>query len=351
MINSNDINNRKPLTNAENRAFEKKMQQDELSYLSSIAFEQFSVSQDDIEGLKTLIDNKSKPNWTQFNTVFISVLCGLLIGVSIFFVIFNKSKIHPSVYQKLQDEELTNHRANPSINALDTVFPTIKQPAVQKPVEHFNVNENTTIEQNDLESLEMLSKKTSPTELAEADDNQELILQFIPNAPVVFISNMKVTNYKLYYFKRNEGINLVVNTGVSAQYENRSTIENASLLKNSAYFAHKIIQRAMRLFDNKDYVACADELTLLYKFNKDDANAQFYLGLCYFQLGKFSIAQSFFNKNADNSINIFHQESAFYEALCLINLNQAELAKAQLERIVANKGFYADRAHETLLKL
>lgn len=351
MINSNDINNRKPLSNTENRAFEKKMQQDELSYLSSVAFEQFSVSQDDIEALKKRIDKKSMPNWNQFNTIFISVLCGLLIGVSIFFVIFNKSKIHPSVYQKFQEEELANHQTNPSINATDTVFPILKQTTTQKTVEHFNLNENTVVEQNDLESLETLPKKTSPTGFAEADDNQELILQFIPNAPVVFISNMKVANYKLYYFKLNEGINLTINTGVSAQYENRLTIENSSLPKNSAYFAHKIIQKAMRLFDNKDYVASTDELTLLYKFNKDDANAQFYLGLCYFQLGKFSIAQSFFNKNADNSINIFHQESAFYEALCFINLNQAELAKTQLQRIVSNKGFYADRARETLLKL
>ena len=348
---SNDINNRKSLPDDESRAFEKKMQQDELSYLSSVAFEQFHVSQDDIGRLKKRIDKKTKPNWNQFKTVFISVLCGLLIGVSIFFVILNKSKIHPSVYQKPQEEEAANRQTNPSINAIDTVFPTMNQTKALKKVEHFNVNETAVVEQNDLESLETLPKKISPIGLAEADDNQELILQFIPNAPVVFISNMKITNYKLYYFKRNESINLAVNTGVSAQYENRSTIENPSLPKNSAYFAHKIIQRAMRLYDNKDYLGCADELTLLYKFNKDDANAQFYLGLCYFQLGKFSLAQSFFNKNADNSINIFYQESAFYEALCFINLNQAELAKAQLQRIVANKGFYADRARETLLKL
>ena len=315
MINSNDINNSQSLSNAEKRAFEKKTQQDELSYLSSVAFEQFGINHADIEGLNKRIDKKVKPNWTQFNTVFVSVLCGLLIGVSVFFVIFNKSKNHPSVYQQQQEEESVNYKTNPSINATDTVFPTMNQTKALKKVEHFNVNENTAVEQNDLESLEMLPKKTSPTELAEVDDNQELILQFIPNAPVVFISNMKVTNYKLYYFKRNEAVNLSVNTGVLAQYENNPNLENLAAQKNSAYFAHKIIQRAMRLFDSRDYIACSDELTFLYKFNKDDANAQFYLGLCYFQLGKFSIAQSFFNKNADNSINIFHQESAFYEAL------------------------------------
>jgi tetratricopeptide (TPR) repeat protein len=105
----------------------------------------------------------------------------------------------------------------------------------------------------------------------------------------------------------------------------------------------------MRLFDSKDYTGCIEELNLLYDFNKDDANAQFYLGLCYYQLGKYTVAQSFFNKNLDNAINIFHQESEFYEALCLLKTNQAD-AKAQLQRIVANKGFYSNRAKEVLEK-
>ena len=196
----------------------------------------------------------------------------------------------------------------------------------------------------------MLPTKKGSLDALETEDNQELILQFIPNAPVVFINNMKVTNYRLYYFKRNEGINLAINTGVSAQYENSSNIERAILSKNSAYFAHKIIQRAMRLFDSKDYTGCIEELNLLYDYNKDDANTQFYLGLCYYQLGKYTLAQSFFNKNLDNAINIFHQESEFYEALCLLKTNQTELAKAQLQRIVVNKGFYCDRAKEILQK-
>ena len=122
MININDINKQNSLSNAEKRAFEKKMQQDDLSYLTSVAFEQFAVNQADINKLHRLIDSKSKPNGNQFNTVFISVLCGLLIGVSVFFVIFQKNKIHPSVYQQLQEEPLSAHKTNGVINAEDTVF-------------------------------------------------------------------------------------------------------------------------------------------------------------------------------------------------------------------------------------
>ena len=350
MININDINKQNSLSNGEKRAFEKKMQQDDLSYLTSVAFEQFAVNQADINKLHRLIDSKSKPNGNQFNTVFISVLCGLLIGVSVFFVIFQKNKIHPSVYQQLQEEPLSAHKTNGVINAEDTVFPILFNKEKVNEKEHFTVNENTTNVEKTEEIPEMLPTKKGSLDALETEDNQELILQFIPNAPVVFINNMKVTNYRLYYFKRNEGINLAINTDVSAQYENSSNIERAILSKNSAYFAHKIIQRAMRLFDSKDYTGCIEELNLLYDYNKDDANTQFYLGLCYYQLGKYTLAQSFFNKNLDNAINIFHQESEFYEALCLLKTNQTELAKAQLQRIVVNKGFYCDRAKEILQK-
>lgn len=351
MININDINKHNSLSNAEKQAFQKKTQQDDLSYLSSVAFEQFAVNQADIDKLHRLIDTKSKTyHRNQFNTVFISVLCGLLIGVSVFFVIFQKNKIHPSVYQQFREEPLSSNKTDGLVNAEDTVFPIISNQEKVNDKEHFTINENTANIEKIEEIPEILPTKKGSLNALETEENQELILQFIPNAPVMFINNMKVTNYRLYYFKRNEGINLSVNTGVSAQYENGSNIESAIISKNSTYFAHKIIQRAMRLFDSKAFVGCIEELKLLYDFNKDDANAQFYLGLCYYQLGKYTIAQSFFNKNLDNAINIFHQESEFYETLCLVKTNQQDLAKAQFQRIIDNNGFYSDRAKELLLK-
>ena len=64
----------------------------------------------------------------------------------------------------------------------------------------------------------------------------------------------------------------------------------------------------------------------------------------------FEIVNNVFNKNLDNGINIFHQESEFYEAMCLLKTNQIELAKAQLQRIADNNGFYSIRAMEVLSK-
>ena len=92
MLNPKDISNYNNLTKSQKLALEKDMQQDDLSYLSSIAFEQFKVSDSEIAKLNVLIDKKSNSTTSSFNTIFISLLCGLLIGISIFFVIFQKSK-------------------------------------------------------------------------------------------------------------------------------------------------------------------------------------------------------------------------------------------------------------------
>ncbi len=183
------------------------------------------------------------------------------------------------------------------------------------------------------------------------DKEEDIVFAFTPNAPIVFISNLKVTNYRLYYFKQSEAIDLSVNTGVAAQYGSKAEIERPVMNSSNTYLAHKVIAQAMRLFNSKHIVNCIEELAILYKYNKDDANAQFYLGMCYYQLGKYGIAETYFQKNLDNVNNIFHQESEFYQALCFINLKQTDEGIKQLQTIVNNKGFYSERAKETLNKL
>lgn len=345
MLIPKDISNYNNLTKAQKLALEKDMQQDDLSYLSSVAFEQFKVSDAEITKLNALIDKKTGGSSSSFNTVFISLLCGLLIGISIFFMIFQKNKNHPSVYQSIEEEQKAS-ALNKNIKQTDTVFPITEN----KVIEHYHTIvdkiEDTYVE----EMPEMLPSKSINLPAIE-DKEEDIVFAFTPNAPVMFISNLKVTNYRMYYFKQSEAIDLSINTGVAAQYGNKADIEKPVLNSSNTYLAHKVIAQAMRLFNSKSIVSCIEELTILYNYNKDDANAQFYLGMCYYQLNKYGIAETYFQKNLDNVNNIFHQESEFYQALCLLNLKQTDEAVKQLQSIVNNKGFYSERAKETLNKL
>ena len=347
MITPDDIRRQAGLRGEELLQAEKTAQQDELSYLSATAFEQFDVSHEDLSKLNRLIDKRAGGKGTLFQAVLISLFCGLFIGISIFFVIFHKNQIHPSVYQAVIPDE---PKKTPNlVSATDTVFPQPVQVVAKKEEEHYSSVTNQAQEPVALmESPEPMSSKS--VNLPEASPNQEedIILSFSPNAPVIFISNLKVTNYRLYYFKHNQSVDLSVNSGLAAQYESKASIEQVYLNRSESFLAHKIVQRAMKLFNTKQYTNCIEELEMLYEFNKNDANAQFYLGMCYYLTGKYTTAQLFFQKNLDNENNIFHQESDFYQAMCFLQTKQTDKALAQLQAIVNAKGFYSERAQEVI---
>ncbi|MES2512620.1 MAG: CDC27 family protein [Bacteroidota bacterium] len=347
MLNPKDISKHKQAGNVQKRLLENKMQQDELSYLSSVAFDQFNVSDSEIDLLTQRISKKTSGNSGSFNVIFISVLCGLLIGLSVFFVIFQQSKTHPSVFQSIEEEKAALALQN-SVNHTDTVFPVIES----KVMEHYNtIADNIEAVTPGIEVPEMLPSKEVALPPNENSDEEDIVYQFTANAPVIFIDNLKVTNYRLYYFKQSEAIDLSINNGVAAQYGSKADIQKPSMNSSNTYLAHKVIRKAMRLFSSNNLSNCIEELTILYQYNKDDANAQFYLGMCYYQLGKYALAQSYFQKNLDNVTNIFHQESEFYGAMCLLNTQKPEEASKQLQNIISNKGFYSQRAQETLNKL
>lgn len=349
MITPDDIRQQAGLKGEQRLQAEKAMQQDELSYLSSVAFEQFDVSRDDLNRLNRLIDKRAGGKGPALQAVLISLFCGLFIGISVFFVIFHKNQTHPSVYQAITPDE--PKKAASPVLAADTVFPEPVQPIAKKEEEHFSSVSNQAQEPVAMmESPEPMSSKSVNLPEAAPAPEEDIILSFSPNAPVIFISNLKVTNYRLYYFKQNQSIDLSVNTGLPAQYDSKADIEHVYINRSESFLAHKIVQRAMKLFNAKHYTNCIEELNMLFEFNKNDANAQFYLGMCYYLTGKYNTAQLYFQKNLDNENNIFHQESDFYQAMCLLQTKQTDKALAQLQSIVNAKGFYSGRAQEVISK-
>ncbi len=337
---------------------QKEEQQDELNYLSGLAFEKFGFVENDIDDITQRIDKKlglrvpQSPSGLNkqigLNTIFIALLSGLFIGVSVFFVIFNKSKNHASVYQKLESEntQLEKALAN-NIIAADTVF-NIPQETKRLAQEHFTSKDELINIDEAPDLLENLEMKSATIPFSNIEIKEEALSNYIPNSPVVFISNLKIANYKGYYFKQNYAIDLSLNTGLSAQFENEKQIQKAQRNRNSNYFAHIILQKAMKCFFQKQFDMSIEELQALNEYNKDDANAQFYLGMSFFEKQQYTKALNYFNTNLNNSINIFHQESEFYKAMCLLKTNQTDEAKKLFFVIIKNNGFYAARAGDLI---
>lgn len=111
------------------------------------------------------------------------------------------------------------------------------------------------------------------------------------------------------------------------------------------------LDESMEYFENSNYKKALKRFNTILTFYKDDINAHFYGGLCYYNLGQYEKAIEHF----DNSYNIefgnFRQEANWFKAKALIELKETEKAKLLLERIIDEEKFYANDAKTVLKEL
>lgn len=338
-------NNYKDLPEPEKQKLQKQFHESELNYFASFPFENGTMEMEDVNELTRRIDKKVKGNSFGLNmNVFIALICGIFIGASVFFVWFEKSKTHASHYENVNEKPNTPAAIQENVPVENNVA------EVKAPVkEHFSISESaeqlhtyTPMENAEIKDINSIEVREQPL-------TSEENLDYIPNAPVIFIHDLKIANYKVYYFKDNRNID-VRDNGLSAQFSNKEESQSNLSKKPEErdYYAHEIIKDAMEAYSKKQFTVCIELLDLLYRFNKNDVNAQFYLGMSYFNLGNYAKAQTYFTAAEDNSVNIFVQEAEFYIALCHKKNGNSDAANSLFKKIVAKKLFYSERAKQEL---
>ena len=80
-------------------------------------------------------------------------------------------------------------------------------------------------------------------------------------------------------------------------------------------------------------------------------NAQFYSALTYYNLNAISKCEERLTDVLKNSDDCFYPEAQWFLALVTLKTGDKENAKAQLENIVKEKGFYSAKAKEKLKSL
>lgn len=354
MFSKEEIKSYDKLSDLDKKKFQKKAHSNDLNYLASYAIESGQINLIDIEELKSRIDAGSGPGYNKnYLNAFVAMVCGIFIGATVFFGWNESKKNHESHYESFNSLPETPVKEEPTTLANTTVAEDQKS---EYHKEHFSISHSAEMLLNEIELPETIESKSVTTlnqntnENGISTENEEINLRYLPNAPVIYIKDLKVANYNLYYFKNNHTIDL--QNGLSAEFSNKYERENGVMTKNpdNNYYAHVMIKDAITYFSNRNYNASVGLLDLLYKYNPKDVNCQFYIAMSYYYLGNYNRAILFFDEVLDNDLNIFEQEAEFYKAVCLNNTGQKEETKTQLRSIAERKGFYAERANELLKK-
>lgn len=192
--------------------------------------------------------------------------------------------------------------------------------------EHFYRTHHHTHIDRDAEDILLMPEEESMLEKGNPTDRERKLIELLPNSPVIYLYDLKITDYqKLYY-----------NPDGTALSIHDTAVPN-------------LINQAMKNFSAQKFdVAIAKLKPLLIR---EDPNAFFYTGAAYFYQKNYAQALIMLNRIGNLSNNIFKQEAYWYKALCFIDLQKNDEAKTLLQHIVDAQGFYAAMAKKKLTQL
>lgn len=249
----------------------------------------------------------------------VSFIAGLLIALSVFFAIYKLVQSSATTEKHSVVKDSVKVKQSVAVNKKEG--PDFTEEHFYKSRHHRHIDE-------DAETIVVAPGEMSTLEKGNLTGQQKKLLELLPNAPVIYIFDLKITDYQTLYF--NAGIPVV--------------LENKKL-------AGQVLHDALKDFSEKKFAACFNNMAILFIANDNDVNALFYGGMASYYNKNYTEAYVCFEKVISSKNNTFWQEGGWFMAMALLENNKKEKAKKLLEEIVAAQGFYADRAAEKLKQL
>lgn len=197
------------------------------------------------------------------------------------------------------------------------------------------------------ENMEMLTFE--PTSSIPHNSKKELKYG---QAKEFYMLDFKLVDYRAYREKPIKEVRLEV-SGTPAYMENDSDERSDAVFEEKEVEITYVdyLEQTLDYFQNEKYKKALQQFeTILHQY-EDDVNANFYAGLCAFNLENYETAQSFFKKAYSLQYGNFKEEANWFEALSLLKQNKKAPAKKMLEKIAKDNGFYAEQAKEKLKEL
>lgn len=323
---------------------------DDLEYLSGMGYAMDPDAAKDVDMLRHKVRTRTRSSSFSWKLITVSALAGALAGIGLFYLlsVTNKPVLKPMI-AAIAKEEASEKNDSALFAQLDPVDVKTHSHA-QKHFKNESFSKPAHTEPVSLQpdSIYALNSRLPDVELSPEPSAQIPNLKYIANAPVLFIHDLKVTNYHHLYFKKEHVIDLedAIHKSVDASQESKDSKTNDAFMTMGRrhYYLHQALSDALYYFSTGKY---AEARTLFYRiksYTKQDINCDFYLGMCYYYEQNPAKALKYFNLVLDNPNNTFLQEAEFYKALSLDSTGDKDNSISLLKKIKADGGFYSAKA-------
>jgi hypothetical protein len=293
------------------------------------------------------LDKKFKPN--AFQPILSMVVAGLIVLLMVVsFRYWGKSqdtRMKPPETEMAEDSIAVHQKVSvPKEIAQMEVLPTSKQILPSRLKEEFEQKlERGT--GNFIYSVDF-------SDFQFPEDQQLEEIPLIKSQPIlgkeVAYHGFKLLDYRAYRSKPVVKISVHVLTGTSADQEMGSMMNDEFSKPTREVPYIEYIEHTMWMFSKGQIKQTLTRLETVLTTYPDDLNANFYAGLCYYNLQQYGKAISCFNVCLENYFQNFDEETIWYMARSYYANGDKHIALDLFHKIKQAGGFYANQANAYL---
>jgi tetratricopeptide (TPR) repeat protein len=166
-------------------------------------------------------------------------------------------------------------------------------------------------------------------------------------AQEVYIHSLKNVDYRAYR-NRPIKVNNNLEIGIPANLATENDKQEFQPMETTEITYVDYLTKSAEYFSEGQYKTALKRYLTILDTYPDDVNANFYGGLCYFNLGQFDKSHELFRNSYSIGYGNFREESMWFSARANYEMKNDLKAKYFLKKIIAEGGFYSKQAKELL---
>jgi tetratricopeptide (TPR) repeat protein len=167
-------------------------------------------------------------------------------------------------------------------------------------------------------------------------------------AKEIYLHDLKLVDYTSYRSKPTVKTKQMVLSGTPASMEGEDSETDDPIWKEVDLPYSHFIDKSIGIFSKGSYKRALTRFETVIETYHDDVNANFYAGLCLYNLGEYDQAILAFKNCVFGPFSNFDEESQWMIALSYEKLGQRNQAKKYFKKIVEQGGFYKKQAAEKM---
>ncbi len=223
-------------------------------------------------------------------------------------------------------------------------MPKKEQIAIKTIIKDFNEQKNESNETNSQSNNQVDIDRLPISQIEPTDTKTTTIAKESAFGKEIYLHDMKLLDYRAYRSKPAIETKQMILTGTPANIGETTTIEETTEWKNVDIPYIEYIDKTMEIFSKGNNKKALARFQIILDTYPDDVNANFYAGLCYYNLKEFSSAISSFATCNDTKFINFNEEAEWYTAKSYLANGQKAEAKTLFTQIANSNGYYASQA-------